>query len=215
MEPKDYLTLGLSLLGLFVSVAALYLGQFRRPRFVVTLGPDVHLYYPADGGSAVYLPMIFSNNSPTRGVIYQIYLRILTPKAQNYYLRWRQEATIDDQTLEYSYLGRVKPLTVDGYSSQAKVYWFIWPSSEQPLLFEEGRYSFTAYVWSKHSAQPDIEVTENLQLDKQGALALADNLKKKDPHTRYAYFVDRGLIATRAQEDDPNKIWANEATKPR
>jgi hypothetical protein len=215
VEVKDYLALSFSSLGLIVSVLALYLGQFRRSRLAAVLGPDVHIYHPSDGGTGVYIPIIFSNHSPTRGVVYQVFLRIRSPEGMNYYLRWRREATIAEPTWEYGFEGRAKPFTVDGHSSQAKVYWFLWPDNEkQDLLFKEGKYSLTAYVWSQRIAIPDVATSEELEISREVEKILEDRRKAKDPVSRVLYLKDRGLIATATPKDDTSIVWSVEQTRP-
>ncbi len=215
MTTKDYLTLGLSFLGLIISMTAIYLGQFRSAEILATLGPEIHIYYPHDGGSALYLPITFSNSSPTRGVVYQIYLRLSTPNGMNYYLRWGEEASITERTWEYTTIGRVKPFTIDGYSSVSKVYWFLWPQDEKPSLrFEAGTYSLTSYVWSTKQNKPDILSNETLEINSEVADILAERKRKNDPHTRILYLKDRGLIATAISEDKPDALWERDQTRP-
>lgn len=62
------------------------------------LGPDVHLYYPVDGGSAMYLPMLFTNDSPTRGAVLQIFVELVTPFGKHYFLKWLEEVEIELRT---------------------------------------------------------------------------------------------------------------------
>jgi hypothetical protein len=133
----------------------------------------------------------------------------------NYYLRWGQEASITEQTWQYGYVGRVKPFTIDGYSSVSTVYWFLWPENEkQRLEYKAGTYTLTAYIWSVRRRQPDIASEETLKIPADVARILLERYAKKDPGTRILYLQHRALIATGASESDPEKVWRSNETQP-
>jgi len=195
MTTTELVSTSISLISLCVAVSAIYLGHFRDPNIEVKLGPDVHLYHPLDGGTAIYLPFLVANNSPTRGAVHQIVIQVSTPSGKQYYSRWQEEADIKQRTWEYSTLGRVKPFTIGGHETVSKIYWFWFPETNSPLLFETGEYQVAAHIWTKNKQKPDAVFLEKFIITQEVEKILADYRERKDPRTRFVYFKRRNLIS--------------------
>ncbi len=180
-----------------IAAFALWLTHFRKARIEVTLGPEVHFYHPRDGGSAVYVPFIFTNISPRRATVRQVFLEITTLSGEHRLMRWMREATIAPQSWEYSYKDRVKPISIDSFSSDSRVYWFLWPENPQDdLRFIDGRYSLEAHVWLSKGSTPDVSSIQTITISKESEDELVKRRRLQDPQTRIHYFDTQTLIAT-------------------
>ena len=59
----EYLTIVISLLSLVVAGVTLYNTHLRYPNIYPHLGPLIKIYYPSDGGFAMYIPTTFINSA--------------------------------------------------------------------------------------------------------------------------------------------------------
>ena len=209
---SNYIPIVISITGVGIAITSLYLSNFRRPDISAGLGPDVHLYHPSDGGTAIYLPVVFTNNSPTRGAVLQAYLKISHPNGKNYYLKWLEEWKISTRQSDYEYISRAKPFTIDGHSSSFKLFWFLRPNDSNPLLFSKGKYQFTLHLWSKHQSSPTKESSETLEVSEIVEEILISRFKNNDPTTRIIHFEGKSLIASETTQDDQDFWSQNDCT---
>jgi hypothetical protein len=88
MDQKDILTLAIASAGLLLSLINLYRAQFRSADLTASLGPDFHFYYAGQGVPAVYLPVVFQNNSPVAGRVERAVITIETPEGRHFSMKW-------------------------------------------------------------------------------------------------------------------------------
>ncbi len=195
METKDWLPYLISGLSLVVSSIALYMGQFRRAKLKIIVGPDIHIYHPVDGGTAFYIPVIFTNKSPTRGLVEEIYLRMRTPSGRTYQLKWLEEIRLTIRDWNYDHLDNAKPFTIGGFESVSKVCWFLWPEVREPLELVAGQYSVSIEATSDKGKKPEIKKQKTLIISGETEKTLNLRKSSKDPKARIHYFEGDSEIA--------------------
>lgn len=193
----------ISSLSLIVAATTLYMNQFRKAKIKIILGPDIHMYHPSDGGTAFYLPVIFTNRSPTKGLVKEIFLKVECPDKGCYFMLWKEEVSISLKDMEYVHTDRAKPFTIDGYATTAKTYWFLWPQNkQQPLTFKQGEYTFTIMARTAKGDITDVQQSEKLTISAELERVFLERMQQKDATTRYKYFDNKTLVAAFNQSGD-------------
>lgn len=186
----EYTPIIISLFSLLIAGIALYMGQYRKSSIRVVLGPDIHIYHPSDGGTAFYLPMIFTNKSPTRGFVEEIFIQEKTPDGEYFTMKWLEVVQMTFRDWKYELHDRAKPFTIDGYDTLSKVYWFLWPASTGDFNVKKGKYSITAMISSEKGRTPKIKETQSFLLDSNSETFLQKRREDRDPTTLIHYFTD-------------------------
>jgi hypothetical protein len=152
-----YLSLVISILSLGVAATALFVSQFRGPRISVHVGPSVKLYYPKEGGFAVYIPITFINDSARMGTVFRAAISLvrIENSEERFFIEWGSFSTYDPQTGNWRYESMAHALAIPGKVAVNKLFWFNWlPSSLPPLRICEGEYILTVHYWTKRTSSP-------------------------------------------------------------
>ena len=180
---------------LVISLLTLYLTNFRPPALEMIAGPNIKVYYPADGGFGVYLPVAFVNSSAATGTIYRLGISLTArkPGADVYYFEWRNFTRWSDT------VGLDEPahaLAVSGTSAVAKIVWLTWHGDSEPrLILQPGDYTFAVHVWTKPSGQPVTQTHELTVDDSVYATLEKERTNKQD--TLVDMTLDRELPSNR------------------
>ena len=186
VEGKDIFTIVVSSLSLIISMASLYLSNFRRPKTSAEIGPFIHIYYHPPDQTGFYLPVVFHNNSPTKAIVYKAFLEIIDTNGRHFALRWLTSNSIDKE-MNYTETGAAAPFKMDGYEAKSDVLQFAWhnhPDLEN-LEFVEGSYEVTLYVWTANRTKPNISITERFDISKELAEIMHEKRSTGDNTTRY------------------------------
>ena len=81
----------IAVLSLLASAAALYYSSLRPARPAAFLGLTVKVYYPADGGFGIYLPVALVNDSPQPGTVRRcaVTLYAAAHPDERFFMDWR------------------------------------------------------------------------------------------------------------------------------
>lgn len=195
MELKDIITLGLSGSSFAISLTALYLSNFRRANITASLGPTIHIYYYPPDQTGIYLPIIFHNQSPTKAIIYKLFLEVRNPRDNNFALSWQNKIQISTKN-EYKVLDGAAPFKIDGFEAVSTAYQFMWyNSATAELRFDEGDYEIRLHVWLSEQKRPNIVVCERFDIDASLAGLMATALKRNDNNTRIIALAGKGIIS--------------------
>ena len=205
METKDIITLGLSGSSFILSFAAIYLSHFRRAKITASLGPNIHIYYYPPKMVGIYLPVVFYNNSPTKGIVRKTFLEITDTNENNFALGWRTSNEIDKNN-NYIEKGPAAPFKLDGYEAVTNALQFSWYNEigAPELKFLEGSYVLRLHIWTSESLRPNATVIERFDISEEVATIMVTKLREGDTTTRFFPLAGKGLIsfATGRQEVD-------------
>jgi hypothetical protein len=195
IENKDLITIGFTGLGLFISLTTLYLTQFRPAKITASLGPNIHIYYHPPDGVGIYLPVVFHNRSPTKAIIYKVFLEITDTAGQHFALKWLTSNIIDKEN-NYIEKGPSAPFKIDGFEAVSDALQFMWFNSNPVQLnFLEGNYCIKLHIWLSGKLRPSVTVTEHFNVSHE----LADIMKQKkqsgENTTRFFPLTRMGMIS--------------------
>jgi hypothetical protein len=145
---------------LAISCVTLYFSNLAPPSLAMIAGPNIKVYYPADGGFGLYLPVAFVNSSAATGTVYRVGVSLTArkPGADTFYFEWRNFTRWADQP------GLDEPahaLAVQGNSALAKIVWLTWRAESEPkLVIQPGDYTLAVHVWAKPSGPPETQLHE-------------------------------------------------------
>ena len=145
---------------LLISCVTLYFSNLAPPSLAMVAGPNIKVYYPADGGFGLYLPVAFVNSSAATGTVYRLGVSLTAkkPGAEVFYFEWRNFTRWSDQ------VGLDEPahaLAVQGNSAIAKIVWMTWRADSEPkLVIQPGDYTLAVHVWTKPSGLPETQLHE-------------------------------------------------------
>lgn len=196
MDKKDILTISFTFIGLIVSLTTLYLTQFRRAKITASLGPSIHIYYFAPDVSGIYLPTVFHNRSPTKAIIYQVFLELEDTNGNNFALKWLTSNDID-KNANYSERGPAAPFKIDGFEAISNALQFVWHNHPgiHHLEFSEGSYQSKLHIWTSDQTRPEITVVERFDINAEIAQIMADKKRAGDNTTRFFPLAGKGMIS--------------------
>jgi hypothetical protein len=195
MEPKDVFTVCLGLFSSVLSLLTLYLTQFRRPRIKVRAGPFLHFWHAAPDFTGFYLPVIFQNQSPTRGFVYKAFLTVKDPAGTYFAMKWTKSISID-KDFNYSEVGPSRPFNLDGYAAEADVLMFEWHDAPNAAItFAEGLYELTLNVWTRDRQSPDVFAREKFEILHEVQEIMRQKRISADTTSRFIPLQGHGLLA--------------------
>jgi hypothetical protein len=154
--PIDLAT-SIALLSLVVSAITLFFTQLRGADLHHVIGPEFKVYYPADGGFALYLPATFLNKSSQTGTILKCGVTLFNsanPEGR-YYMEWRSFSRLDPASQNWLYEEMAHAIAIGGHESTTKIIWFSWRASSTPLLhLTEGQYVLSFHYWTMLNGKP-------------------------------------------------------------
>jgi len=187
----------LSFIAIVLSVLAFYMTHLRQSDIRVRLQPKLHIYHPADGGTALYVQAAFVNHSPTSDVIQDILLKVQERNSADgcFLCSWQEEGELPFRGTTYKQTGVAAPFVVPGNSTVMKTLWFLYINNADPLLFKGTEYDITLYCERAGKKQPGIVTSEILHIHEESAQELAKRKGKKDPTTQIFPFKWRKPIS--------------------
>jgi hypothetical protein len=194
---SPYLTMGIAVFGVILSLVTLYLTQLRGPKILLTVGPHLQLYYTDydDGVSTgVYVPATFFNVSARAGVIQKAALELYRKgdDQKRFFMQWRGFSELDPGTNTWKITEMVHALPVLGKSSISKTIWFLWDCvNYEKLTFDEGVYEFALLFWRKPGTKPERE-SHQLVIDAIGYKKLSTHRDNKRNKT-VDFMLDREI----------------------
>jgi hypothetical protein len=196
LEVKDVFTVGISMISLLIAITSLYLTQFRPPRVTVSTGPMIHLFYVKPDEPTIFLPVVFHNASPTKAIVYKVFLELKDTKGDYFALKWYGSVKID-QDNNYTNTGLAGPFKIDGYETIPNALRLIWFNGRdnQQLEWLEGDYELTLHIWTSSSVQPDYSTSDVLQINDQVAAIMAEKKAQSDNTSRFLPLQGKSLIS--------------------
>jgi hypothetical protein len=206
----DHLPIAISVMSLGVAAITLYLSQFRGPRISVHAGPSVKLYYPTDGGFAVYLPTTFINDSSRMGTVFRTAISMVRNEnaQERFFIEWASFSTYDPQSGSWRYESMAHALAVTGKAAVNKLLWFHWLSTSSPTLrIREGEYTLTVHYWTKPTGNPTHDV-HTLHISEK-TLAVLESYRTSGKATTVDLVLDRQLDQNRVMTPHEAKALLN------
>jgi len=196
METKDLISIGFSTISLIVSIGTLYLTQFRPSNVTVSTGPYIHIFYVKPDLPTVFLPVVFHNASPTKAIVYKVFLEIEDTTGQHFAMKWIGSVKIDLSN-NYTDTEVSGPFKVDGYETIPNALRFFWLNADNVPQFDwlEGDYSLKLHIWTSSSVRPDHTTTDKLYIDKALAKMMSDKKAASDNTSRYLPLSGKSLIS--------------------
>ncbi|WP_148287953.1 hypothetical protein [Rhodopseudomonas sp. B29] len=197
MDLKDLFAIGFSAISLIISISTLYLTQFRPAKVTVSSGPMVHLFYIQPSQPTIFLPVVFHNSSPTKAIVYSIFLEIEDTKGEHFALKWVGSVKIDLSN-NYTDTSLAGPFKIDGYETIPNALRFFWVNGEnmQQLDWLEGTYLLTLHIWTTaNSISPDHSVKETMVINKEVAATMAQRKASSDARSWFLPLVGKGLLS--------------------
>jgi hypothetical protein len=174
MRPVFDLATAIALLSLLVSAITLFLTQFKGAELSHVVGPELKVYYPFDGGFALYLPVTFLNQSARTGTVLKCGITIFSNvnPEERFYMEWREFSRLDPATAKWGYEEITHAIAIPGNGSTVKVVWFSWRANSTPQFrLSEGQYVFAFHYWTAFSKQP-VTSQHGLHIDHDTFVAL-------------------------------------------
>jgi hypothetical protein len=194
----EHVPVAISIISLGVAATALFMSQLRKPNLAVHVGPNVKLYYPNDGGFAVYIPTTFINDSPRMGTVFRaaISLTRTDNPQQRFFIEWGSFSTYDPATQIWRFEAMAHALAVPGKAAVNKVIWFNWlPSSNPALRVREGEYTLSLHYWTARSGKPVNDV-HTLNISEEDSSRL-EGYHSSGKATTLDFVLDRQLDRNR------------------
>jgi len=198
-----YLPIVISSLSLIVAFLTLYNTNLRYPDIHSYVGPLTKLYYPSDGGFAMYIPTTFINSAPRSGTVLRaaILLHRKDSTQEQYFMEWGSFSKYDSQNGNWVYEDICHAIPVAGKSSASKIIWFNWLTSSQPqLVISSGEYLVTLFYWLDGRPVPKTDSHE-LYISKEVFDAL-ENYRKAGRSTTVEVALDKRLERNRVMTSD-------------
>ena len=203
---SDYLPIIISVCSLLVSVAGVYYAHFRSASVTASLGPKLHMYHPADKGTAFMLDVMFINSSRVDALIDQMFLEVIQPNYERYYLAW-QRLVKHTPGEGYAKIADAAPFFVGAQSMFRETYWFWWSDIEsRPLDFMPGKIRTRVYYWISGEQRPRISDEKAVVLGLQISMELQKRHAERDPLTQIFSFEEKKLLGV-YQEKESSQWW--------
>jgi hypothetical protein len=206
----DYLPMVISALSLGVAVMTLFLSQLRGPRISVHAGPSVKLYYPKEGGFAVYVPTTFINDSARMGAVFRAAVSLVrtdNPR-ERFFIEWGSFSKYDPQTGSWRYEDMAHALAVPGKAAVNKLLWFSWlPSTIPSMRIREGHYILTVHYWTRRAGKPTNDVHE-LHISEQ-TFDQIESFREGGKATTVEVVLDKQVDANRVMTPQEAKAFLN------
>jgi hypothetical protein len=195
MEIKDVLSVGFSTLSLLISVGTLYLTQFRSSNVTVSTGPNIHIFYVKPNEPTIFFPVVFHNDSPTKAIVYKIFLEVEDTEGQHFAMKWTASVKIDLSN-NYTDTELSGPFKIDGYETIPNALRFFWVNGGGTQLdWLEGNYATKLHIWTSDSVKPDSSTSDKFHIDKDLATIMAEKKLKSDNTSRYLPLEGKALIS--------------------
>ena len=153
----------MAIVGVVISIVALYFTQLQAPKLKSLSGPFIKIYY-ADyeiGSSfGLYIPVTFINTSTTTGTISNAAIRLYREELpdQSYFMQWREFSKLHVEKAKWGFEEIAHAIAMPGKSTITKVIWFFWgPTSQPKLVIQKGSYKIDIYFWENPDQPPHQE----------------------------------------------------------
>ncbi|SEM73617.1 hypothetical protein SAMN05443254_103479 [Bradyrhizobium sp. OK095] len=156
----------------------------------------IHLFYIVPSQPTVFLPVVFHNSSPTKAIIYKVFLEIEDTNGNHFALKWIGSVKIDLKN-NYADTEVAGPFKIDGYETIPNALRFFWFNAEggPQLDWLEGDYGLKLHVWTSDSVSPDYSTTDKLHIDADVAKIMADKKVTSDNTSRYLPLAGKNLLS--------------------
>jgi hypothetical protein len=156
----------------------------------------IHLFYVKPDEPTIFLPVVFHNASPTKAIVYKVFLELKDTKGDYFALKWYGSVKID-QDNNYTNTGLAGPFKIDGYETIPNALRLIWFNGRdnQQLEWLEGDYELTLHIWTSSSVQPDYSTSDVLQINDQVAAIMAEKKAQSDNTSRFLPLQGKSLIS--------------------
>lgn len=206
----DYLPIAISGLSLAVAAITLFLAQFSGPKISVHVGPTIKLYYPRDGGFAVYIPTTFINQAARMGVVFRAAISVVRSEnpQERFFIEWGSFSIYDPQTGNWRYEDMAHALAVPGKSAVNKLLWFNWLSSSTPQLrIREGEYVVNVHYWTAQTGIPR-NAAHKCHISAE-VFAKLDSYRAAGKSTTVEVVLDREIDRNRVMTPHEAKVLLN------
>ena len=172
-----------SIISLLVSLATLYLTQFRPPSLVTNIGPTIQAYHYSAGGLALIVPVAIGNQAPTGGSVERAAITLYRKddSQQRFFMAWDRFMTYRYETTSWEPGDIAHALPITGQSSVVRLVRFSWEQYSRPELeLQTGEYVLVFHYWVPGEGRPKTTV-HGFSVTKDMADALAGYRKTKVP----------------------------------
>jgi hypothetical protein len=178
---KINLSTAIALLALIVFAITLYYSLLRPPKISSVVGPEIRIYYPADGGFGLYVPVPFLNQSPWTGTIWRCAVTLYSKTSDDrFFMEWRYFFRLNPQGNGFDFDALASAMAVPANQSVSKLIWFTWrPSSNPPLQITAGEYGMGFHYGTGPSGMPHNDAHE-FSIDQTTYENLEDARKKAE-----------------------------------
>lgn len=132
----------IGILGFLIATYTFIVTQLIKPRIEIIAGPSFTIYYTSDGGTGIYMPIAYINDSNRAGKMLNTVIHLTLPeKSGRFSLRWADFVSHDAKVKGYNHLDHARAFSVPGQTVIDKFIWFVWRSyNKKPLDFVVGEY---------------------------------------------------------------------------
>jgi hypothetical protein len=118
------------LLGFIIAAYTFIKTQLVKAKVEIIAGPSFSIYYTSDGGTGLYIPIAYINESNRGGKVVSTSIKLHLPKDPlKYTLRWAHFVTYDAKNKGYNHLDESRAFSVPAQSVVDKFIWFVWRST--------------------------------------------------------------------------------------
>lgn len=133
----------LGILGFVIAAYTFIKTQLIKSKIEIIAGPSFTIYYTSDGGTGIYMPIAYINDSDRAGKILNTLIHLTLPQELGRFsMRWADFVSHDAKAKGYNHLDHSRSFSVQGQTVIDKFIWFVWRSyNKKSLDFVPGEYS--------------------------------------------------------------------------
>ncbi|QNF20179.1 hypothetical protein FT688_07970 [Aeromonas hydrophila] len=174
IENAPYLSLIISLLSFFISLATIYFSFIRPSKIKVSIGPHFKFYhqeYNKGMSTGFYIPVTFFNTSNRSSVIQKTAIEIYrqTTQQKRFFIHGSNYSELNSADNKWKNKEMAYAIPILGKSAHHKIIRFYWDAcNDEKLLMLEGTYNIDFLYWLSSVEKP-VRIRHEITIDSQQA----------------------------------------------
>lgn len=176
----------IGILGFLIALYTFVKTQLVKSSIEIVAGPNFSIYYTSDGGTGIYIPIAYINDSDRSGKVLTTSLHLFPPnKAARFTMRWADFVTHDAKAKGYNHLDHSRAFSVPSQTVIDKFIWFVWRQNngQPPLEFTAGQYKMEIEIQISKSEKKTFIHMFTLSAEDISALDLEKQFKSNGTRT--------------------------------